>query len=101
MSRWYRLAERYVVAWETYTAGVAACQIAQARLADSNKARNEHLQALDERRAHLDERAAVTDALRTTTLETMGKFMGGIIERLTRIEARVGSPVLPGTEEKT
>ncbi len=101
MSRWYRLAERYVVAWETYTAGVAACQNAQTRLADSNRVRNEHLRDLDERRSHLDERAAVTDALRTTTLETLGKFMGGIIERLTRIETNMGSPVLPGEEEKT
>lgn len=93
MGRWFDLAERYVTAFETYSKAFA----------EERRTQAEHTAALivlDERAVRAQERAANT----VSSIQKVGEFMGGIIEKLASIEMKLScgerSPLASNDKDK-
>ncbi len=85
MGKWYELAVRYVVANERNADALVTNQLAQAKLADSHRGRNALL-------AEIDMRHVVATEGRGNQIDDIGRFMGGTLEHLARIEAKLALP---------
>lgn len=84
IGRWYALAERYVTAFEKYTAAFA-----EERRATTERTIRGML--LDERSVRASEQSADT----LTSIHRLSEFMGGTLERLSAIETKLSCSPSP------
>lgn len=86
---WFKLAERYVSAFEDYSRSFARNLEAQARLAESHLRRNEQLADIDERNARANEIQVATAADSKNVVERVAEHLGVLAENILRIDAKL------------
>ncbi len=94
MGRWFDLAERYVTSYERMMDSWALNQYAQAKLADAYRERNASLQ-------EQDAKVLAVEWSHQASMKELGGFRGGIIERLGRLDAKLGVTLPNGKEAGT